>query len=192
MKSHSSSNSSDGLCLLWPFQLPFPLFKRVPLSLWPGSRDLRIVDHGCRPSDCNSLLIPSKLIFAGEVTGSLFTVNRYYNDAWHFSQHLGLGSWVSNQGAHNLEMWHCIQPVKHFAQNRRTAKILGELAEIADSLLGLSSCGQFNITKYLRKNNGFKHCLYKYWTKPFYSMSLVKIPRSNTESLKTRKRREKL
>ena len=60
---------SRGLCLLQASQFPFPLNKNVlPLvsgrlgSDWPWLQTL----------NCDSLLIPSKSVFAGDISGSLF------------------------------------------------------------------------------------------------------------------------
>lgn len=67
-----SANEEPGaLCLLWPSQCPFPLYERVLLPLPFG--DLHVSHDVYR----HPLLILSELIFAKEISCSLFVSAQY-------------------------------------------------------------------------------------------------------------------
>ena len=67
--ARTQPTKNHGLCLLWPSQLPFPFYNSVLLL---PCREFACDSPWLQTLNWNSLLIPSKLIFAGEICGSLF------------------------------------------------------------------------------------------------------------------------
>ena len=58
------------LCLLQPSQLPFPPYKAFSFACYAG--ELALGSSWSQTPNSNSLLIPNKPVFAGEISGSLF------------------------------------------------------------------------------------------------------------------------
>ena len=71
--ARTQSMESHGLYVFYSPPPNFFLYKKsvlLPLLC----RDLHVACHGCKFSNCNSLLIPSEPIFAGEIPDSLFCI----------------------------------------------------------------------------------------------------------------------
>lgn len=86
------------LCLLQSSQLPFPLYNILLLPL--PCEDLQVACHGCRPQNCNSLLLLNKPIFAGIIPGTLFVLGQQmqrekFSFCWHIYWN-NLSGWFEN------------------------------------------------------------------------------------------------